>query len=113
MFTGLIEDVGTVTAVQQNASGSRITVLSRLMTENVQKGDSIAIDGACTTVVAFDGQSFTIEASPETLDKTTFKRLKPGTLVNLERPLTPSSRIGGHYVTGHVDGTARLLSRKP
>jgi riboflavin synthase len=112
MFTGLIEEVGTVSAVQQNAGGSRITILARKMMENLQLGDSIAIDGVCTTVIAFDNQSFAIEASPETLDKTTFKRLKPGVLVNLERPLTPSSRIGGHYVTGHVDGTATLATRK-
>ena len=104
MFTGLIEEVGTVAAVQQSPAGSRITVNACVVLEKIQLGDSIAIDGACTTVIAFDRHGFTIEASPETLDKTCFKAFKPGMRVNLERPLTPTSRIGGHYVTGHVDG---------
>ncbi len=112
MFTGLIEEVGSIASVSQNASGSRITVYARTVLENVKLGDSIAIDGACTTVVAFDAQGFTIEASPETLEKTNFSQFKPGFRVNLERPLTPSSRIGGHYVTGHIDGQAILRSRK-
>lgn len=113
MFTGLIEDVGTVVSVQQSASGSQITIRSAMMTDGIRLGDSIAIDGVCTTVVAFENDTFTIEASPETLRKTTFTRLKPGVRVNLERPLTPSSRIGGHYVTGHVDGLATLVSKTP
>ncbi len=113
MFTGLIEEVGTVASVQHTPSGSRIIVSAKAILENLKQGDSIAIDGVCTTVIAFDGSGFTIEASPETLDKTTFKSLKKGSLVNLERPLTPTSRIGGHYVTGHVDGLAKLISKTP
>lgn len=113
MFTGLIEEVGTVAAVQHQSSGSRITILAKTVLESVKKGDSVAIDGVCTTVIAFDEKSFTIEASPETLGKTNFKSFKSGVLVNLERPLTPTSRIGGHYVTGHVDGQAKLVSKVP
>ncbi len=113
MFTGLIEEVGTVAAVQQTGGGSRLTIRAEKVLDKVALGDSIAIDGACTTVIAFDKTTFTIEASPETLDKTTFKNFKAGTPVNLERPLTPSSRIGGHYVTGHVDGLARIVSIEP
>jgi len=113
MFTGLIEEVGTVLAVDQSNEGSRISVSAEHILKNVQLGDSIAIDGACMTVVSFDDQSFTFEASPESLAKTNLSRFKPGRRVNLERPLTPSSRIGGHYVTGHVDGMAALVSKTP
>lgn len=113
MFTGLIEEVGTVVAVQHQISGSRITVEAKMVVDGVKLGDSIAIDGVCTTVVAFDKRSFQIEASPETMRVTNFGRFKAGVRVNLERPLTPTSRIGGHYVTGHVDGQAILLSKSP
>lgn len=113
MFTGLIEEVGTVLAVDAGAEGSRISVAASVVLEGVKPGDSIAVDGACMTVVAFDAKSFTFEASPESLSKTNFKTFKPGVRVNLERPLTPQSRIGGHYVTGHVDGQAEIVSIRP
>ncbi len=113
MFTGLIEEVGSVASIQQSPEGSVLIISAKTVLENVKLGDSIAIDGACTTVVAFTPTSFTIEASPETMRKTGFGAYKPGTRVNLERPLTPTSRIGGHYVTGHVDGLATLVRRQP
>jgi riboflavin synthase len=113
MFTGLIEEIGTVAAVETNENGSRMTVSTSLVLEGIRLGDSIAVDGACMTVVAFDERSFTFEASPESLSKTNLCRLQPGCRVNLERPLTPVSRIGGHYVTGHVDGQARVVSVEP
>jgi len=111
MFTGLIEEVGAVSAVESSSAGSRISVSAAKILENVQLGDSIAVDGACMTVVAFDEQGFTFEASPESLSKTNLSGFRPGRRVNLERPLTPVSRIGGHYVTGHVDGMATLVSK--
>src|SRR5690349_14417978 len=104
MFTGLIEEVGTIRAVERSDDGSRITVAAANVLEGRRLGDRIGVDGACMAVVCFDEQSFTFEASPESLSKTNFGRFEPGTRVNLERPLTPVSRIGGHYVTGHVDG---------
>lgn len=113
MFTGLIEEVGTVATVQPNSNGSRLAVCAQKVLENLRIGDSIAVDGVCTTVISFDKASFTIEASPETLRRTTFNRLRPKNSVNLERPLTPDSRIGGHYVTGHVDGLAKLIAKAP
>ena len=113
MFTGLIEEVGTVSTVDQSMEGSRIRVSAEAILPNIQLGDSIAVDGACMTVVAFDAQSFTFEASPESLSKTNLASFKAGRRVNLERPLTPTSRIGGHYVTGHVDGMATLVSKTP
>lgn len=112
MFTGLIEEVGAIAAVESSTQGSRITVSAANILENIQLGDSIAVDGACMTVVAFDANGFTFEASPESLAKTHFSTFRPGRRVNLERPLTPESRIGGHYVTGHVDGLATVVSRK-
>jgi riboflavin synthase len=111
MFTGLIEEVGQVALVQHQPHGSVITVHAQTVLNGLQLGDSVAIDGACTTVVSLDDLGFTIEASPETLRKTTFNQFQEGTLVNLERPLTPQSRIGGHYVTGHIDGMARLVNQ--
>ena len=113
MFTGLIEEVGTVSAVESSSEGSRISVAAQHVLENVQLGDSIAVDGACMTVVSFDTQCFTFEAPPESLSKTNLSGFKPGRQVNLERPLTPVSRIGGHYVTGHVDGLATMVSSVP
>lgn len=112
MFTGLIEEVGVIASVESSEAGSRIRVQARKVLEGVQLGDSIAVDGACMTVVAFDDESFAFEASPESLSKTNFSSFKPGKRVNLERPLTPSSRIGGHYVTGHVDGLGQVVSRQ-
>lgn len=112
MFTGLIEEVGTIARVESSAAGSRIRVNAAKVLEGVQLGDSIAVDGACMTVIDFDGQSFSFEASPESLSKTNFSSFQSGKRVNLERPLTPSSRIGGHYVTGHVDGLGKVISRQ-
>jgi len=111
MFTGLIEEVGDIRVVDATAAGSRVVVGAQIVLADAGLGDSIAIDGVCTTVVALDEASFTIEASPETLSKTTLKYLQPGRKVNLERPLTPNARIGGHFVTGHVDGTASVLAK--
>ena len=112
MFTGLIEEVGTIVSIQGTNAGSRLRIQAPTILEGARLGDSIAIDGACTTVVAMDGDIFDIEASPETLEKTTFGTFEPGTRVNLERPLTPSARLGGHFVTGHVDGTATITERR-
>lgn len=112
MFTGLIEEVGIVASVKADASGSRIAVNAAKILTHIQLGDSIAVDGACMTVVAFDANSFTFEASPESLSKTSLGAFQPGRRVNLERPLTPESRIGGHYVTGHVDGLGKVISRQ-
>ena len=113
MFTGLIEEVGVVLAAEQSPAGSRFTIkASRILNAETQLGDSIAVDGACMTVVSFDERSFSFEASPESLARTTLGAWTPGRRVNLERPLTPVSRMGGHYVTGHVDGLARVVSRE-
>ncbi|MBK8189129.1 MAG: riboflavin synthase [Vampirovibrionales bacterium] len=110
MFTGLIEEVGVVQAVDASPAGSTITVSARDVLQDADIGASIAIDGVCTTIVAKTLGAFTIEASPETLSKTTFGDYRSGVRVNLERPLRPADRIGGHFVSGHVDGRARVVS---
>lgn len=109
MFTGLIEEIGTVHLVESASAGSRIVIHAQTVLEEVRLGDSIAIDGVCTTVIKFDSGSFTIEATPETLSKTKFGDFTPGRRVNLERPLLPTTRLGGHFVTGHVDGLAEIV----
>ncbi len=112
MFTGLIEEVGIVDSIETTESGSVLKIRARTVLEGLKTGDSLAIDGVCTTVVRFTPENFTIEASPETLSKTILGTLQPGSKVNLERPLTPTSRLGGHFVTGHVDGTALIISKE-
>lgn len=112
MFTGLIEEVGQVSAIDTTMAGSRVTVSAGAVLQDARLGDSIAVDGVCTTVVDLVEDTFVIEASPETLAKTTFGQLESGSRVNLERPLTPTSRLGGHFVTGHVDGTAAVISKE-
>ncbi|MBY0451120.1 MAG: riboflavin synthase [Cyanobacteria bacterium] len=120
MFTGLIEEVGTVRVVEHSQNGSLLTITASKVLEDASLGASISIDGVCTTVITFeralDDQNpgfFQIEASPETLRKTTFSQLQSGAKVNLERPLLPTSRLGGHFVSGHIDCTARLRSVTP
>jgi riboflavin synthase len=109
MFTGLIKAIGTVAGV---GSGS-ITVDAGPLAGDAAKGDSIAVDGICLTVTAVDGPRLTFDVSDETRSRTTAGRLRAGSRVNLEDALTPSARIGGHFVLGHVDGIGRIVSRKP
>ncbi|MCA9789327.1 MAG: riboflavin synthase [Cyanobacteria bacterium HKST-UBA04] len=114
MFTGLIETVGTLLEAEDSQGGMRFVVEAAVPSgylADVAVGESIAIDGVCTTVVSCDGKRFAFEASPETLRKTTFGQLKPGVSVNLERALLPTTRLGGHFVSGHIEGTAVLKSR--
>ncbi|MEM0951624.1 MAG: riboflavin synthase [Cyanobacteria bacterium P01_H01_bin.74] len=111
MFTGLIEEVGSLKTVEIDSSGAMISVQAQKVLNNLSIGDSIAIDGACMTVTAIADGTFSFVVSPESLDKTHFSTFQPQKTVNLERPLTPTSRIGGHYVTGHIDGLIQLSER--
>jgi len=104
MFTGIIEEIGAVSA----RSGAKVTILARDVLHGVQRGDSIAVDGACLTVTSFDAESFSVQISPETFAKTTLGRLKPGEAVNLERAMQLGGRLGGHFVLGHVDGVGKV-----
>ena len=109
MFTGIVEEVGIVSSLDD----SLLRLRARRVLEGTRLGDSIAVDGACLTVVSQDEGEFSVELSPETLRRSTFGDLAPGRSVNLERPLAVSDRFGGHIVQGHVDGTGRVVSCKP
>ncbi len=105
MFTGIVEEIGKVVS-----TAGRLTIAADVVLANMQKGDSMAVNGVCLTVTSFDDSSFSVEVMPETLDKTNLGLLRPGDEVNLERPLTPNSRLGGHFVQGHIDDRGRLSS---
>jgi riboflavin synthase len=109
MFTGIVEEVGGVASLGDH----RLTVLGSKVLEGIRLGDSIAVNGACLTVVSFDEGEFSVDLAPETLRRTSLGNLQGGDRVNLERPLAVSDRLGGHIVQGHVDGTGRLASIKP
>jgi riboflavin synthase len=110
MFTGLIEDLGTVASVQPVPEGMRLVVRTRLT--GLKHGASIAVDGACLTAVDLPQGAFAADVSAETLQRTTLGELKAGDGVNLERPLALGDRLGGHMVLGHVDGVGRIVSRE-
>jgi riboflavin synthase len=110
MFTGIIEEVGVVEALEKRASGARIRIQCRKVLEDVFEGASIAVNGVCLTAVEPKPGLLTADISPETLQRTNLGDLRRGALVNLERPLSPSGRLSGHIVQGHVDATAPLTS---
>lgn len=104
MFTGLIEEVGAVL----RRSGADLAIMAESVLDDLGPGDSIAINGACLTVTALTERGFVVQASPETLARTTLSRLRPGDAVNLERAMKAGARFGGHFVLGHVDGVGRV-----
>lgn len=109
MFTGLIEDLGSLHDIRTGADQARITVATGLPMSELTLGESIAVNGVCLTVTSFGEGVFTADVSPETLDCTSLGRLSRGSRVNLERALRLSDRLGGHLVSGHVDGLARIV----
>lgn len=113
MFTGLVECEGVITRADRVGGGMQIEVYAPEFGRDMAIGDSVAVDGACLTVVRFIRGAFLADVSAETLDRTTLGALRPGSKVNLERALRLSDRLGGHLVTGHVDGTGRLELRQP
>ncbi len=113
MFTGIVEEVGRVAAVEHRGVLTTLTTESRLVHEGAQIGDSIAVNGVCLTVVALAGPQLTFEAVPETLRKTNLGLLEVGSPVDLERAVSAGRPMGGHYVQGHVDARGSLRSRAP
>lgn len=109
MFTGIIEEIGVVSG----RNGAVLTILAKSVLNGIAHGDSIAIDGACMTVVEFTDTSFRVQVSPESFAKTTLGELKPGDAVNLERAMAASDRFSGHFVQGHVDGVGRVERVQP
>lgn len=114
MFTGIVEEMGRVVALEMAPGGTdaRLRVEGPLVTGDVGHGDSIAVDGVCLTVVGNDGPVFEVDVMGETLLRTTVGALTPGAAVNLERSVTPTTRLGGHVVQGHVDGIGTLVRRE-
>ncbi len=108
MFTGLVEEVGTVAATQGSGGYRVISIRAPKVAGSLHRGDSLSINGACQTVVRVEGSVVSVEALSETLGKTNLGTLRSGSRVNLERPLTPESRFDGHIVQGHVDGTGTI-----
>lgn len=108
MFTGIIEEIGTIRSIEKMQDGVRLSIEAQSVLQNTQIGDSIDIDGVCLTVTRCTDTHFTTEAVGETLTKTTLGEFRPGRRVNLERALTLQSRLGGHMVQGHVSGTGTI-----
>jgi riboflavin synthase len=109
MFTGLIQHIGTIQSIAEvPGGGARLRVEIGPLANGTKLGDSIAVDGCCLTVTALDGTHASFDAVPETLRRTTLGGLHPGSRVNLETSLLPSSKLGGHFVQGHIDGGARV-----
>ncbi len=109
MFTGIVEETGAVLELAHSSAGARMVVAAREVLADLSSGGSIAVNGCCLTAVDFDERGFSADLSPETLDRTNLGALEAGALVNLERPLLPTSRLSGHFVLGHVDGTGEVL----
>lgn len=109
MFTGLVEKTGEVTQIRDAGEGKRITVNAEKVFEDVKKGDSISVSGACLTVEEFENDKAMFFLAEETLEKTYFDRLEEREILNFERSLKPDDRMGGHFVQGHVDTTSKVL----
>jgi riboflavin synthase len=110
MFTGIIEELGTVAAVEARGEGSRLTVHCSTVMEDLREGASIAVNGVCLTAVSLRPDSFAADLAPETLRRSNLGDLRAGSRVNLERPLSPTGRLSGHIVQGHVDATGEFVS---
>ena len=110
MFTGIIEELGSVREVEKRGEDARIVIAAQLVTEDIHEGDSIAVNGVCLTALDVQANSFAADVSRETLHRSTLGGLQAGTRVNLERSVTPATRLGGHLVQGHVDARGTFLS---
>ncbi|MGI8835635.1 MAG: riboflavin synthase [Pyrinomonadaceae bacterium] len=110
MFTGIIEELGRVRSIETRNDNAYITIEARTVTQDTKHGDSIAVNGVCLTALDIHPDSFAADVSRETLDRSTLGRLLPGTAVNLERAVTPITRLGGHIVQGHVDARGKFVS---
>lgn len=108
MFTGIIEEVGRIDAIELHKSNSKIKIATNLIYKDLKCSDSVSVNGVCLTITQIKNKILSFEAVEETLNRTNLSFQKKGSFVNLERPLTVASRLGGHFVTGHIDGLARI-----
>jgi riboflavin synthase len=113
MFTGIVEELGEIVAIEHGEESAVVTVRGPLVTMDARHGASIAVNGVCLTVVDHDGETFSVDVMAETLNRSSLGSLQAGARVNLERAMTASARLDGHIVQGHVDGTAQILARMP
>ena len=113
MFTGIVEELGKVIAIEPLPDSVRITIAGPTVVSDLHRGDSIAVSGTCLTAVEFDANGFTADVMQETLNLTSLSGIKVGDPVNLERAMTAATRFGGHVVQGHVDGVGTVISREP
>ncbi len=113
MFTGIVEELGTVAAIEDQGDALRLTVRATTALEGTGLGDSISVNGCCLTVTAIDGDTWTSDVMQQTLDMTALAGVAPGDPVNLERAMTADTRLGGHLVQGHVDGVGTVVRRSP
>ncbi|MEH7455942.1 riboflavin synthase [Bacillus sp. JJ1127] len=112
MFTGIVEELGTISNIKQSGEAMELTIHANSILSDVKLGDSIAVNGICLTVTSFTASSFTVDAMPETMKSTSLCMLKPRSKVNLERAMAANGRFGGHFVTGHIDGVGTIVSKK-
>jgi riboflavin synthase len=110
MFTGIIEELGSVRAIEERGENARIVIAARVVIDGTNHGDSISVNGVCLTALDIQPDCFAADVSRETLLRSTLGRLRPGTPVNLERAVTPATRLGGHIVQGHVDARGQLAA---
>ena len=113
MFTGIIEELGTVQAIDVRPTGARLTVACKAVLSDAAEGASIAVNGVCLTALGLTPETFSADLAPETLRLTNLGNLHAGSRVNLERPLLPTARLSGHFVQGHVDGVGEFLGLEP
>ena len=113
MFTGIVEELGTVESIEDQGDALRLTIRAAVVLEDAGLGDSIAVNGCCLTVASRTGETWTADVMQETLDKTGLGSVVPGDRVNLERAVTVDKRLGGHIVQGHVDGVGTVVARTP
>lgn len=113
MFTGIVEEMGTVVKLWKTNSSAQIQIRAEKVTEGTKTGDSIAVNGVCLTVTDLQGNGFTADVMPETLQRSSLGKLKSGSSVNLERAMSAEGRFGGHIVSGHIDGTGKMINVHP
>src|SRR5215831_9429182 len=110
MFTGIIEEVGTILQIRQHGENRRITIASKDMAKQLRTGHSVAVSGVCLTALEIGNEGFCADLAPETWERTSFSRIREGARVNLELPMKADGRFGGHMVQGHVDGVGKLIA---
>jgi riboflavin synthase len=113
MFTGIVEEIGSISNIQKTGESYVLTIEAKKVLEDVRLGDSIAVNGVCLTVTSFSGSRFKVDVMPETVKSSSLRTLKRGSHINLERAMAAGGRFGGHFVSGHIDGTGVIKSKRP